>query len=77
MVDYKFFYKFTVRSLMFFKFKKIQNTYAVPIISKLILFFSLTKIEDVHMVQGYIILIYFDFFLAVRLILRVNNLFLI
>lgn len=77
MVDYKFFYKFTVRSLMIFKFKKIQNTYAIPIISKLVLFFSLVNIDDVHMVQGYIILIYFVFFLDVRLILHAKNLFLI
>lgn len=64
MVDYVFFYKLTVRSLMIYKFKSIINTHSVPLISKLVLFFSLINIEDLHMVQGYNYAYLFRFFLG-------------
>jgi len=64
MVDYVFFYKLTVRSIMIYKFKSIINTHAIPFISKLVLFFSLVNIEDLHMVQGYNYAYLFRFFLG-------------
>jgi hypothetical protein len=62
MIDYLFFYKFTVRSIMLHKFSKLENTYCVPFVSKLFLFFSLANVDDIHMVQAYNYAYLFRFF---------------
>jgi len=62
MIDYSFFYKFTVRSIIAYKFFTIGNTYNIPFISKLLLFFSLANIEDIHIVSAYNYAYLFRFF---------------
>lgn len=65
-VDFNFFYKNSIRSLLLYKLNNIDNTYSLPSIDKLLLFFPLTKIEDVDHVQGYNYAYLFRFFFGKR-----------
>lgn len=65
-VDYNFFYKNTVRYILFAKLNFLNNTYSLPIVEKLLLFFPITKIEDVDHVQGYNYAYLFKFFFGRR-----------
>ena len=76
-VDFYFFYKHSVRFIMLNKYPFLENTLLVPLVNKIICFFSLSKLEDFDDVQVYIIFIYLSFFLVVLLILVDLNLFLI
>jgi len=53
MIDLNFFYKYSIRSVVFYKLDKIINTYNIPKIYKYLLFFSLVNIADLDMVQCY------------------------
>lgn len=67
MVDYYFYYKYNLRFLLLLKHGNIRNSYLIPNIMKMVLFFSLYKVEDLDDVQCYIIFIYLNFFLVVEL----------
>lgn len=77
MVDFNFFYKYSIRFIVFNKLNNILNTYSIPMIIKLVLFFSLVKIDDLDMVQCYNYAYYINFFLEEELFLQNNVLFLI
>jgi hypothetical protein len=64
MVDFFFFYKHLLRSLLIYKSFGLYNTYSVPYVNKFLCFFSMRSIDDVDQVQGYIMLIYINFFLV-------------
>ena len=64
MIDYYFYYKYNLRFLLLLKHSTINNTHAIPSFVKMVLFFSLYKIDDIDDVQCYIIFIYLNFFLA-------------
>ena len=61
--DYYFFYKYSLRFILFNKLNNISNIFVIPVINKLLFFFSINKLEDLDEVQGYIIYIYLNFFL--------------
>lgn len=53
MIDYNFFYKYSVRSIVIVKYIKIYNSFQVPFIFKLVYFFIISRIEDLDDVQIY------------------------
>lgn len=61
-VDFKFFYKNVVRFILLNKLNNLTNTYSIPLINKLLLFFPLIKIEDIDHVQSYNYVYLFKFF---------------
>ena len=61
-VDLNFFYKNVIRFILLNKLNNISNTYSIPYIYKLFLFFPLIKIEDVDHVQSYNYVYLFKFF---------------
>ena len=67
--DYNFFYKYVVRSILFNKLNNITNSYSIPYINKLVLFFSISKIEDIDHVRGYNYAYLFKFFFGKRVFL--------
>ena len=63
-VDLYFYYKHSVRFIMLNKYPFLKNTFLVPLVNKIICFFSLSKLEDYDDVQVYIIFICLSFFLS-------------
>lgn len=61
-VDLNFSYKFNLRFLLINKLNIISNTYCVPSVTQLVLFFPITRIEDVDHVQSYNYAYLFKFF---------------
>ena len=61
MIDFSFFYKYSIRQILINKIY-IDNTYSLPNIKKIILFFSLVNIEDRDIVQIYNYVYLFRFF---------------
>jgi hypothetical protein len=64
-IDYTFFYKNSVRSLVIHK-AYLKNTLSISVISKLIFIFPLNRIEDTDDVQIYNYLYLFRFFFGRR-----------
>lgn len=64
--DYFFFTKYILRTILFNKIHTITNTYTIPFINKLKIFFSLSNIVDVDDVQIYNYLYLFKYFLGRR-----------
>lgn len=63
-IDLYFTYRHTLRFMVFHKLGGAQNTYAVPNISKLLLQFSLKKLEDIDSVEVYNYFYLFRYFLG-------------
>lgn len=63
MMDYTFFYKYTIRSLLMHKCKKIKNTLEIPLIMKIYFTFPLRRISDIDdkQVYNYLYLLKFYF----------------
>ena len=61
-IDYNFFYKNSVRTLLFYKLFSLTNIKEIPSLSKLICSFSLSKIDDCDDVQVYNYCYLFKFF---------------
>lgn len=53
VIDFNFFYKYSVRSLIINKCFWINNSMALSIISKSVYFFILSRLEDLDDVQSY------------------------
>jgi len=64
-IDYGFYYKNSVRSLVIHK-AYVKNTLSISVISKLIFIFPLNRIEDTDDVQIYNYLYLFRFFFGRR-----------
>lgn len=65
-VDLNFFYKNVVRFVLLNKLNNLTNTYSIPSIYKLFLFFPLIKMEDLDHVQSYNYAYLFRFFFGKR-----------
>jgi hypothetical protein len=52
-IDFNFFYKYSVRSLVMAKYSRIDNIFSIPVISKVVYFFILSRLEDVDDIQSY------------------------
>lgn len=61
-IDFFHFYKYSIRTLLIHKLSFIKNTYNIPRIVSLSLFFSLRKLEDIDTVEVYNYLYLFKFF---------------
>jgi len=61
-IDLFFTYKYTIRFLLLHKLGYDYNTYNLPKISKLILFFSLNKLEDIDSLEIYNYFYLFKYF---------------
>jgi len=65
-LDYKFFYVNSARRIILNKSNKLNNIYQLPEIKKIILFFPITKIEDIDSIQIYNYIYLFKFFFGRR-----------
>lgn len=63
-VDLYFSYRHNLRFLLINKLNIILNTYSIPSITQLVLFFPITKIEDIDHVQSYNYAYYLNSFLV-------------
>lgn len=76
LVDFNFFYKYSVRQILLHKLVVLQNRFCIPQISKLVYFFNLTKIEDLDDVQIYNYIYLFKYFFGKRAYLtRIKSFF--
>lgn len=66
LVDYKFYYSYSIRTLIINKYFKINNILRVPKIIKLLFFFQLSKIEDLDDAQFYNYVYLFKYFFGHR-----------
>lgn len=66
MVDYKFYYLYSIRTIMINKYFKINNVLSIPKITKLLFFFQLSKIEDLDDAQLYNYVYLFKYFFGRR-----------
>lgn len=69
MIDFFFFYKYTLRSLLVYKSFGLTNTYSIPYVYKFLCFFSMRSIEDVDQVQIYNYSYLYKFFFGKRVFL--------
>jgi hypothetical protein len=76
-IDYYFNYKNTIRFLLIQKLSKIQNTYNIPKIQKIIYYFFFNKIEDLNDVELYNSFYYLNFFLEEKFFLQRHILFIL
>jgi hypothetical protein len=78
-IDHYFTYKNSLRFLSLLKLGLCynKNTYAVPFLTKLTFFFSLSKSVDKDNISIYIIFIYLNFFLVKMLFYQNINHFII
>lgn len=78
-IDHYFTYKNSLRFLSLLKLGLYynKNTYAVPFLTKLTFFFSLSKSVDKDNISIYIIFIYLNFFLVKMLFYQNINHFII
>lgn len=65
-IDYYFFYNNIIRNILFLKMFNLRNTYAIPYLKKICLFFSLFHINDIDDVQIYNYLYLFKYFFGKR-----------
>jgi hypothetical protein len=61
-IDFNFNYKYSIRNVLINKLNVLINTYDIPKIQKLTIFFFLKKIEDFNDVQIYNYFYLFKFF---------------
>lgn len=65
-VDYSFNYKFLFRNILIQKLSKILNSFSIPHVQKLVLYFSLMDFETLDDVRIYNYHYFFKFFLGER-----------
>lgn len=65
LIDYLSFYKQTVRMLLIYKLNFLNNSYALPQITKLQFYFALRQLTDVDEVQIYNYFYLFKYFFGI------------